>query len=442
MTGWQTVAIEEIAAPTPNALSTGPFGSAISSKFFRDTGVPVIRGSNLSGELGVRLIDKRLVFIDQELADTFERSKVRQGDLVFTCWGTVDQVGLIDKRSRYSTYIISNKQMKLTPDPSKASSLFLYYTFSSPAFLDTIIAHAIGSSVPGFNLGQLRKMQITLPPLSEQIAIAEVLGTLDDKIEANRKLAATLEAMARALFKSWFVDFDPVRAKMEGRDPKLASDIAALFPDRLADSGTGDLPAGWSASKFGQFADPIMEIAKANELQGNETYIGLEHMPRQSITLDDWGVSDGLESHKARFRRGDTLFGKLRPYFHKVGRAMTDGVCSTDILVLRPKLPDYASLVLMAASSKEFVAFSDLSSTGTKMPRTNWARLADFDMPLPSHEVATAFDRLTRPLLERIEAGVFQSKSAGFLRDRLLPKLLSGKLRIADAERLAADAGA
>jgi type I restriction enzyme S subunit len=211
--GWREITVEDLKAPTENALATGPFGSSISSRYFQQHGVPVIRGSNLTEDIGTRLGDDGLVFVSEEKAAEFKRSIVRKGDLVFTCWGTINQVGLIDDRAKYNEYVISNKQMNFTPDPEKADDLFLYYLFSGPQMQEAIKNQGIGSSVPGFNLGQLRAIRLKVPPLPEQRAIAHILGTLDDKIELNRRMNETLEAMARAIFKSWFVDFDPVRAK-------------------------------------------------------------------------------------------------------------------------------------------------------------------------------------------------------------------------------------
>src|ERR1700730_18572891 len=143
---WTECTVNDLKSSAPNALATGPFGSAIGSRFFTDSGVPVIRGSNLSQEVGIRLIDEGLVFIDKEKAKEFSRSVAQRGDLIFTCWGTIDQVGLVDGRSRYLKYVVSNKQMKFTPDPQKADSLFLYYLFSSSAMREAILAQGIGSS--------------------------------------------------------------------------------------------------------------------------------------------------------------------------------------------------------------------------------------------------------------------------------------------------------
>jgi len=282
--------------------------------------------------------------------------------------------------------------------------------------------------------------QFDLPPLSEQRAIAHILGTLDDKIELNRRMSETLEEMARALFESWFVRFDSVRAKMEGRDPGLPSDLAALFPDRLVDSEFGEIPEGWSVAALGDVAENPRRSVQPAEIAAGTPYIGLEHMPRRRIALDTWEDATAVESNKFVFRRGEILFGKLRPYFHKVGVAPIDGVCSTDIVVMTPVTSEWFGFVLGHASSVEFVEYTDAGSTGTRMPRTNWGQMAVYPIVLPPRAIAARFDAMIRPLVERIIANVHESRSLAALRDTLLPKLISGELRAKDAERLVAAA--
>ncbi|HMQ23873.1 MAG TPA: restriction endonuclease subunit S, partial [Planctomycetota bacterium] len=197
MTEWHRTTIAEIASKKPHALATGPFGSAISAKNFVNEGVPVIRGSNLSLDVSIRLRDGGLAFLTKAKADEFKRSVARKGDLVFTCWGTIGQIGLIDDRAAYSEYVVSNKQMKVTPDPAKADSTFLYYLLSSPEMVRAVTGQAIGAAVPGFNLGQLRDIAILMPPLDVQVRIAGVLNSIDNLIENNRRRVAVLEEMAR-----------------------------------------------------------------------------------------------------------------------------------------------------------------------------------------------------------------------------------------------------
>lgn len=427
---WRRYSVSDIAASSPSALATGPFGSSISSQFFTLSGIPVIRGGNLSANVGTRLDETDLVFVSREKAREFGRSIVRVGDLIFTCWGTVNQVGIVSPGLRHQEFVISNKQMKLTPDPTKADSLFLYYLFSSPALQEQLSRNSIGSSVPGFNLGQLRAMQLVLPESSEQRAIARILGALDDKIELNRRMSATLEEMARALFRSWFVDFDPVRAKAEGRDPGLPADIEALFPDRFEESELGEIPAGWEVGNLGKVATSRRQTVDPSEIASETPYIALENMPRRSISLSDWSTSAVIASQKFEFRQDDILFGKLRPYFHKVGVAPIAGVCSTDIVVVVPASPDWFGWVLGIAASDDFVSHLSAGSTGTRMPRTSWSEMSAYRVALPPVSLAKSASKVIGGIVDRLRRNIEQSRTLAALRDSLLPKLISGELRV------------
>ena len=275
---------------------------------------------------------------------------------------------------------------------------------------------------------------IALPSLPEQRAIAHILGTLDDKIELNRRMNETLEAIARALFKSWFVDFDPVRAKMAGRDTGLPPEIAALFPDRLVPSELGEIPAGWQVGKLSDIAISPRRSIDPNSIREDTPYIGLEHMPRRSISLESWEYSEKVSSNKSVFRKGEFLFGKLRPYFHKVGIAPLNGICSTDIVVIAPKCEFYSSFVLSLISSDDFVSYTDQTSTGTKMPRTSWKTMSRFPVCKPEETVFQAFERVIGSNLKRVTENVHGNCTLADMRDALLPKLISGELRLRDAE--------
>ncbi len=237
--------------------------------------------------------------------------------------------------------------------------------------------------------------------------------------------------MARALFQSWFVDFDPVRRnKDEGK--RMKNEVDGLFPDSFQDSEIGHIPAGWTVGKLDDIAMNPRRSVRPNEIAPNTPYIALEHMPRRCIALGDWDESADVASGKSAFKKGEILFGKLRPYFHKVGVAPLDGVCSTDILVLAPRLPEWFGLLLGHASSLELIQFTDLASTGTKMPRTNWGDISSFRIALPPKPLAAALTKHIEPMVERITANLHQSRTLATLRDTLLPKLLSGELSVAD----------
>ncbi len=298
------------------------------------------------------------------------------------------------------------------------------------------LAYSDKAAVPGLNRNHLHQARVLVPSdISEQRAIAHILGALDDKIELNRRMSETLEAMARALFKSWFVDFDPVRAKAEGRDPGLPKPLAGLFRARLVDSELGEIPEGWEVGTFGDVAEHPRRGIQPDKIEPDTPYIALEHMPKRCIALSGWGIADGLESNKFEFRQGEILFGKLRPYFHKVGVAPVDGVCSTDIVVVTPRSSQWFGFVLGHASSVEFVEHTNAASTGTKMPRTSWSDMARYELVLPLEPVAAAFTELVQPSIHRIVAGIHESRALIPVRDALLPKLISGALRVRDAER-------
>ena len=306
----------------------------------------------------------------------------------------------------------------------------------SSEYRHEVLASATGTTVKHTSPDRIRQFRFPLPPLPEQRVIAHVLGTLDDKIELNRRMNETLEEMARALFKSWFVDFDPVRAKMEGRWqhgeslPGLPTDLYDLFPDRLVPSELGEIPDGWEIGTVGDVAEQRRDGVSPDLLDQDTPYIALEHLPKRCIALGDWGSADGLASSKFRFEQGDILFGKLRPYFHKVGIAPLNGVCSTDIVVISPKANSWFGFILGHVSSSAFVDYTDAASTGTKMPRTKWADMARYEVALPSGRLPEAFDELVQMWIKSMLSAIHESRALATQRDTLLPRLVSGALGI------------
>ncbi len=305
-----------------------------------------------------------------------------------------------------------------------------------------------GSAQPSLNRNYISPIPVSVPDRVEQDVIVGLLAGLDDKIELNRRMNETLEAMAQAIFRDWFVDFGPVRRKLAGEtdpvaimggltpDPARAAELAALFPAAL-DEGTG-LPQGWREGNFGMLADTGGESVNPAQLGSDTPYIGLEHMPRRSIMLDSWDHAAKVSSQKSRFARGQVLFGKLRPYFHKVGIAPCNGVCSTDIVVLDSREPFDRALVASCASSDAFVAFTDQSSTGTKMPRTSWAHMKTYEMAIADEPARRAFEVVVGPMHAKVIASVAENRTLAETRDYLLPLLMSGRVGVGDLEEVAA----
>jgi len=434
---WRETTIGALCDDGVAELQTGPFGSQLHAREYVDSGVPVVP----TAAIRRRRIDHDLLpRISPSKADQLSRHRLRCGDILFARRGAqaTGQVAIV--RAAEEGFISGTGviRLRVRPGSTIVDADFLSHVLSDPTSVEWFKFHAIGATMPNLNEGIIRSFPLLLPPLQEQRAIAHMLGTLDDKIELNRRMSETLEAMVRALFESWFVRFDPVRAKMEGRDPGLPSDLADLFPDRLVDSELGEIPEGWNPSTLGDVADNPRRGVQPGEIPPETPYIGLEHMPKRRIALDTWEDAASVESNKFIFRRGEILFGKLRPYFHKVGVAPVAGVCSTDIVVVTPVAPEWFGFVLGHVSSVEFVDYTNAGSTGTRMPRTSWSQMAAYPVILPSQAIAARFDAMIRPLVERIISTVHESRTLAALRDTLLPKLISGELRVKDAERLVA----
>lgn len=414
MSEWHETTLGQLGTPSKKAFAAGPFGSAIASKFFTSEGVPVIRGSNLSLEVGERLLLDNIVFVSDDKARQHEQSIAVEGDLVFTCWGTIGQVGLVDGGSSFDRFLISNKQMRMTPDPDRVDSLYLYYLLSSPPMVRAVQNRSIGAAVPGFNLGQLQELQVVLPDLPTQRRIVSVLSALDEVIAINERRIEVLEDVARSLYREWFVRF--------------------RFPGHSADPAR---PADWLDCHLRDIAAVVTDGVDPTEVAPSVPYCGLEHLPRRQTTLRRWGSIESVTSRKLRFREGDTLFGKIRPYFHKVVWSPFDGVASSDAIVFRATgatpVPALAATML---SSDELVADAVATSNGTKMPRADPKAILNYAVALPplDSELVRRAEKSLRAIYDSAASFVRTNRACARTRDLILPRLVSGRLDVSDVD--------
>jgi len=287
------------------------------------------------------------------------------------------------------------------------------------------------------NLKEIRQIPLPWPPSRLRDAIAHILGTLDDKIELNRRRNQTLEAMARALFKDWFVDFGPVRAKMEGREPYLPADLWQIFPDRPDDEGK---PEGWEmvpASELIEF-NPTEPLRKGTPAP----YLDMASLP----TSGSWPEPPAMRDFGSgmRFRNSDTLFARITPCLENGKTAFvqclpddTVGWGSTEYIVMRAKVPIPSGYAYLLARDDAFREHAIRSMTGTSgRQRAQSDSVATFKLASPPDEYLwRAFERQVSPTFESIKSNAKASETLSALRDTLLPKLISGELRIADAEK-------
>jgi len=445
--GWRWTTLGEVADPSVRAIVSGPFGSNIGSRFFVEEGVPVIRGNNLTTDMR-RFVDDGFVFVTEEKADELGNCDAVVDDLIFTAAGSLGQVGLIPRQAKYPRYIISNKQLRARIDKTRVDPTFSFYWFASREMVEYIQQRNTGSSVPLINLSVLRSLPLPLPPLSEQRAIAHILGTLDDKIELNRRMNETLEAMARALFKSWFVDFDPVRAKAGGRDPGLPQPLADLFPDSFEDSELGEIPEGWTVQGFADTVEIIgggtPKTSVAEYWDGDIPWFSVVDAPSGS---EVWVVDTARKITREGVKNSSTLVLSVgttiisaRGTVGRIALVAVPMAMNQSCYALRGKVGTHGYFTYFA--TRELVTRLQQHAHGSVFDTITQDTLAGVSLPSPPAALIEAFETLVRPTLECIRAKLLGSRSLASMRDTLLPKLVSGELRVRNPERSSERVGA
>ena len=418
---WRNVSIEDIASK----IAMGPFGSDIKTDNFVPAGVPVIRGGNLTSG---RFHGANFVFLTEEKADELANANAFPGDLVFTHRGTLGQIGLVPA-APFKRYVVSQSQMKLRCDPKSADPTFIYYFFRSPAGQHALLMNTSQTGVPAISrpTTSLKSIRLPLPPLPEQRAIAHILGTLDDKIELNRRMNETLEAMARVLFKSWFVDFDPVRAKADGRDSGLPKPVADLFPESFEDSELGEIPEGWRLGSVDDEFDLTMGQSPPGETY-NEAGVGLPFY--QGCT--DFGFRFPTRriycTAPTRLgKAGDTLVSVRAPV-GDINMATEDCAIGRGVAAVRHKTGSRSySYQFMQSIEEVFARFEAEGTVFGSIGKKDFHAIACVN---PPRELVQAYEARVSPLDDRVEVNERESRTLATLRDALLPELISGELRV------------
>lgn len=438
-------------------LLNGTRNGVYKSKAFHGSGVKIVNMGELFAHPRLRDVPmKRVKLTESEL----EKSSLQAGDLLFARRSLVAEgagkcsiVMEINEPTTFESSII-----RARPDGRRANSLFLYYMFNSPQgryLLRTILRQVAVSGITGTDLV---KLKVPTPPPKEQQAIACILGALDDKIELNRKMNATLEGIARAIFKSWFVDFDPVRAKAVVRRehpdwtdeqvsraacPNLKSEIAALFPDAFEDSTLGPIPVGSHVGAVAELADVVGgSTPSTKELAFWEggthhwaTPKDLSNLPVPVLLGTERQITDaGLDKiNSGLLPVGTVLLSSRAPIgylaINQVPVAINQG-----FIAMRPRPGVSAQFLLRwAESAHETIVSRANGSTFLEISKTNFRPI---QLVVPSGRIHGEFDRMTSPLFQQVVNHERESLTLAALRDALLPRLISGELRVPDAERI------
>lgn len=427
---------------TGGSIKTGPFGTKLKASEYTATGVPVISVGEVGfGRLRVHHDTPR---VDETVSSRMPEFLLKAGDIVFGRKGAVERSAQVQPDE--DGYFLGSDGIRIRLNVEECDSKFISYQLQTAAHRSWMIQHAGGTTMPSLNEGIIRRIPIILKPLAEQKAIAAVLGALDDKIEVHRRMNATLEAMARALFQSWFVDFDPVRAKLDGRPPAgLDKNTAALFPAKFQESSLGSIPQGWEALK-------VVDISARIAMGPFGSRITRDNFVPEGVPVVRGGnLTDGFadddfvflteakaDELKASLARSLDLVFTHRGTLGQVGiiphqSRYTRYVVSQSQMLLsvdRQKLSPWAAYLFFSSPIGEAALLANTSTTGVPAISRPTTSLKAISIVVPPLAVSQRFDEIVQPLFLQREQNARQSRTLATLRDTLLPKLLSGEIRI------------
>lgn len=430
---WKAVALADLTLTPPT------YGVVQPGQDSKD-GVPMVRVNNFQGHT-LDLTD--VMRIAPEVEGKYGRTRIQTGDVLMTIVGSVGQVATVP--DELNGWNIARAVAMIRPK-ERGLSRWISLVLRSPDAQNQLGVAANTTVQTTINLKDLRLLRIPFPEEGERNAITHVLGTLDDKIELLRKQNETLEAMARALFKAWFVDFEPVRAKLEGRWqpgqslPGLPAHLYNLFPDRLVESELGEIPEGWGVVALDDVAQQGKGAVNPGAYpEGEFVHYSLPAFDAAQMPIVELGSQ--IKSNKTPLQDGAVLISKLNPHIPRiwlVGEAGDNAVCSTEFIVWMPKKPASSAFLYCLASSEEFNSAMRQLVTGTSNShqRVKPEQLREIRVIAARDEEIEELSSVIESSVNQVLHNRKQSRFLAQLRDALLPKLISGELRVLDAERI------
>ena len=438
-----------------NAVTVGDIfdlvnGYAFKSADFINSGVPVIKIKNVkAGEFS----EHDFSYVTEDFLRTRANKLAKFGDLLISMSGNRHDgspetwVGKVAQFRKTGSYFINQRVGALrVKEGARVDSRFASYVLSSFPYQELFIAIATSSGgQANLSPAQILSAPMRYPSLHEQRAIAHILGTLDDKIELNRKQNDVLDAMARTLFKAWFVDFEPVRAKMEGRWqrgqslPGLPGHLYDVFPDRLVESELGEIPEGWELTSLSEFSSLNPESWTKRTRPEEILYVDLSNTKWGRVeSVTKYQAADAPSRAQRVLRPQDTIVGTVRPGNGSYALISDEDLTgSTGFAVLRPLRPEYSEFVYLAATARENIERLSNLADGGAYPAVRPEIVSATRVPRTGEELINEFSRQVSSMLAGIASNERSSRPLAQLRDTLLPKLISGELRVPDAERVA-----
>ena len=401
---------------------------------YQSEGVPFFRGKEVSQLARGEDTTAELYISNEVYNDVISRTgPINSGDILLTAVGTLGNPYQV-KETDLPFYFKDGNIVWLRKFSKEINSTYLFYWLNSEYGRRKILDTAIGSTQAALTITGLAAISISCPSLAQQTGIVGILSAIDQKITINNVLSKTLEGIAQTIFKSWFIDFDPVKAKMAGEKPAgMDAATAALFPDSMEESELGIVPSGWKVTKLSSSLKLHKSTVKAGASTESVPYVPVDQIGAKDIFLKNSMPGSAAKTSLVSFRKNDILFGAMRPYFHKVVLAPFDGTTRTTTFVLRVINSNYLSHSLFTVNQENAVAFATNNSQGTTIPYAVWNNsFEDFPMVLPPEPTAKAFNDLVLPIIEYGYSLIAQNRSLVEIRNGLLPRLISGELQIPD----------
>lgn len=347
-------------------------------------------------------------FISKEKCDLLRKGKLQRHDIVYTTRGTVGNAAYYSDSIPYEHVRINSGMVIIRPKEAIVCTEFLYQILKSDYYRPFFRKHCTGSAQPQLPIKNFSTIELDLPDLPVQCRIAGILSTYDDLIENNQKQIKLLEEAAQRLYKEWFV--------------------ALRFPGHENVKIVDGVPEGWKKVFLGGICTLKKDAVPAGRISTGTPYIGLEHMPRVDFCLSSWGSADDVISNKFRYAEDDIIFGKIRPYFHKVGFALNNGVVSTDSFVMKAN-DGIWGLLLMTVFDRAFVDYTyQTCKEGSKMPRADWNQMEKYPVLIPSEKIRQDFEKFIWNITRQVKTLALQNHALTEARDQLLPKLMSGEI--------------